>query len=95
VAVAAIRAALAEVEADLAFHLLLRQLADNPDARRQLAPSVHPRAGPLEAFWHDDGSGFDFGVHGVRTVQLAMVAPLQAAALAAVVRFASARSGAA
>jgi hypothetical protein len=69
-------------------------LADNPDARRQLAPPFIREWAALEAFW-DDGSGFDFRVHGVRTVQLAMVAPSLAAALAALVTFASARSGAA
>jgi hypothetical protein len=59
-------------------------------------PLRSSESGPaLEAFWDDDGSGFYFRVHGVRTVQLAMVAPSLAAALAALVTFASARSGAA
>jgi hypothetical protein len=38
-------------------------------------PLRSSESGPaLEAFWDDDGSGFYFRVHGVRTVQLAMVA---------------------
>jgi hypothetical protein len=47
----------------------------------ELTDLASPEGGPLlEAFWHDDGSGFDFVVHRPGAVPLAVVERFVAAA---------------
>lgn len=56
------------------FEVVLASDVVDEGMRLELTDLDSPERGPaLEAFWHDDGSGFDFIVHRAGTLPFAVV----------------------